>query len=345
MGFYSSCGSLVFIQKFSALPNVCIYNDLLPIHFVQTSKSFALSILSPLPTIVIIHYQNLSATMKLESSGLPVRMPGSLLISRWKDKKPQSSGFETLPGEIRNQIFEYYIQTALRPTKPASRSTKSPSRCLELSILPRWHGPVRVCMHGIDPLPLMFVNKRTLHELASVVYSRVEVLRIGGYILQSPKDDPTLRWNLIHPLLRNPYISRLMRSVKITLPTIRDDIHRKYCDIRGFHNTGFRDENMSSDFQPVLSVIPGLVECLENFLVLSSLEISITAESVRPPDFDPILPLYDLCGPRTTVVFVDHLKPLGWLYRNVRSPWSERWDIAWQSCLIRNGRQSETNFG
>lgn len=214
---------------------------------------------------------------------------------------------------------------------------------MELSILPRWHGSVRIRMAGIGPVGLLFVNKRIHDELLSIIYSQVGTLRIGGYILQHP-DDPLLRWELIHPFLTNPYMLQYMTNIKLKLPSTRDDVQRRNCSLRGFSVTGFKENKRAPRCAAILSVVPSLIRSLRRFEALVDLEITVTAEMTSPPDFEPLLPLYDLCGKRTTVVFVDPTEHFGVNFLSSWWQWTERWDVAWKDCLIRNGRKHDGNF-
>ena len=245
------------------------------------------------------------------------------------------SSFERLPGEIRNHIFELCIQSALRPSSKLCAT--------ELSILPRWHGTVRARMTGIGPMGFLFVKKCIYEELLSMIYSQIGTLRIGGYILQHPGDQ-LLRWELLYSVLMNPYTVRYLKSVKVKLPSIRDDIQRRNDSLRGFSITGFIGARSPPRCEAILAVVPGLVKCLEKFESLVDLEITVTVEMASPPDFDPLLPLYDLCGKHTTVVFIDYSENIRNNFISDRSYWAESWDIAWKDCLIRNGRRRTENL-
>ena len=256
-----------------------------------------------------------------------------------KELDSNISLFEALPGEIRNQIFEYYIKNALKPTKIASWSTARAAKCLELSILPQWHGPARMRISGIGPLGLLFVNKHVLAELGSLIYSKIDDVRIGGYILQYRDDDPRIPFGRLYPLLLNRQICQFTRCVSLKLPSTREDLHRRNDSLRGFSVTGFQSRlrlQDSPNLGSIMAVIPGLVECLKTFELLESLEITITVEMTSPPDFEPLFPLYDLCGNRTTVVFIDPTQCFGIDFRTTWWQWTERWDKSWRDCLVRH---------
>jgi hypothetical protein len=256
-----------------------------------------------------------------------------------KDQKSQFSLFDQLPGEIRNQIFEYCVQNASKPIKGARWLTnQTQTKDRELSIQPRWNGPVRIRMSGIGSLPLIWVNKRTNYELASLVYSKVESVRIGGYILRHPNENPTLIFNQINATLMNPHIRQFAQNIKLKLPSTREDLHRMSDSLRGFSITGFLDRDRLPNFEAVFSVIPTLVETLKLFESLETLEIVITVEMTSPPDFEPLLPLYDLCGNRSGTVFVSPYDGNARYFRTPWWQWTERWDMAWKDCLVRNRR-------
>jgi hypothetical protein len=82
-----------------------------------------------------------------------------------------------------------------------------------------------------------------------------------------------------------------------------------------------------------MSVVPRLVDCLQTFSRLESLEITIVVEKRDPPDFRALFPLCDLCGNRTTVVFIDPTIYYGVDFRTSWSQWIEKWDTAWKGCL------------
>lgn len=112
--------------------------------------------------------------------------------------------------------------------------------------------------------------------------------------------------------------------------------------MRGFNVTGFKENKTPPRCEAIMSVVPGLVRSFQKFEALVDLEITITVEMTSPPNFDPLLPLYDLCGKRTTVVFVD--PTIGINFQHSWRQWTERWDIAWKDCLIQNGRKRDCNY-
>ena len=226
-----------------------------------------------------------------------------------------------------------------------TRAVTEKEKKMDLSILPRWQGPVRVRVNGIGPLGLLFVNKRIHGELLSTIYSQSGTIQLGGYILQHP-DDSLSRWKLIYPLLTHPYMLRYMTTVKIKLPTIRADLQRLHDSMRGFSVSGFRSAKISPQpkFETIMSVVPELIGCLEKFERLVNLQITIVAEKGDPPNFEPLLPLYDICGTKTTVVFVDITGSSGGNLSIFLPRPTDNWDIAWKDCLIQNGRYRDCNF-
>ncbi|KAG0652517.1 hypothetical protein D0Z07_0633 [Hyphodiscus hymeniophilus] len=152
------------------------------------------------------------------------------------------------------------------------------------------------------------------------------------------------RWELLYPLLMDPYLFRYIKNIKLKLPSSRDDIQRRYDSMRGFSMTGFIGNRKPPRCDVIMSVVPGLVHCLQKFGSLVEHEVTITVEVTKPPDFEPLLPLYDICGKRTTVLFVDPTGHFGLNFRNSWWQWVESWDIAWKDGLIRNERKRDGNF-
>jgi hypothetical protein len=74
---------------------------------------------------------------------------------------------------------------------------------------------------GIGPLPLLFVNKQIYKEVSSLVYSMLESVSIGGYLIQRPDEDPNVRWSVAYTLLRNqPSLLKYTKKVNIFMPTV-----------------------------------------------------------------------------------------------------------------------------
>jgi hypothetical protein len=138
-----------------------------------------------------------------------------------------------LPGEIRNQIFEICIQEAMRSRKARIsqrlQQILSPSKTtyLNVAVSPRWHGPGVMRVNGIGPLPLLFVNKQIYQEISSLVFSKLETVSIGGYLIQRPHEDPNIRWAVAYSLLnRQPSLLKFTRKIEIHLPTVSLSIIR-----------------------------------------------------------------------------------------------------------------------
>jgi len=56
-------------------------------------------------------------------------------------------------------------------------------------------------MTGVAPLSLLFLNKKFYNEVSSLVYSRIDEVSIGGYLLQYQQEDPSVRWSKAYDLL------------------------------------------------------------------------------------------------------------------------------------------------
>jgi len=180
-------------------------------------------------------------------------------------------------------------------------------------------------MNDIGSIPLLFVNKQVYEELSSLIYSRVDSVCIGGYILQYRNEDPSARWNCAYSLVRKqPNLQKFTREVTIRLPSAREDLLRAHWKSLGFKSP----ENRSICDAWVL--IPDLEEFLRQFKSLRSLKIVVTVESREPPDFERLLSLYDICGKGTTIVFSAPTP--------VWDLWTADWASAWNNCLLGSER-------
>lgn len=92
-------------------------------------------------------------------------------------------------------------------------------------------------------------------------------------------------------------------------------------------------------------MIPSLVEFLKKFEYLSVLNIVIAVDGNRAPDFEPILPLLDLCKTKVFVIFKGPEilgTPQGW-----ENSWPIEWDIEWNKWLLvkRGDKYSASTVG
>jgi len=143
--------------------------------------------------------------------------------STQKPNRPILVRLETLPGEIRNHIFEICIYNAIKTPKEVRgwphRSPKPSS--FTLSVFPRWSGPGVMHTNGIGPLPLLFVNKQIYKEVSSLVYSMLDSVSIGGYLIQRPDEDPNIRWSVAYSILKKqPSLLKYTKKVTIHMPTV-----------------------------------------------------------------------------------------------------------------------------
>ncbi|KAG9238492.1 hypothetical protein BJ875DRAFT_40312 [Amylocarpus encephaloides] len=228
---------------------------------------------------------------------------------------------ERLPGEIRNHIFGICLQHTF--INGVSNVT--------ISAFPRWSGPGVMRLAGLGPLSLLFTNKQIHSELLSLVYSQVDQVVIGGYIIQHPDEDPNARWQIAYSMLdKQPLIMKLAESVKIHMPCLRLDLHRGFCQ-----SLSFQAPKQSAKTYNMWAVVPGLERYLRKLPKLSAIVIVITVEEGPAPDFGGLLPLYDICGRRTAVNFIMHQG----LWAASKSVWSSAWD----NCLQDNGRLDGLN--
>jgi hypothetical protein len=246
-----------------------------------------------------------------------------------RSPKASSYSLDYLPGEIRNQIFDLCIIDAVKVSKV--NEIVREEEALTISVLPRWQGPGRFRMNGIGPLPLLFVNKKTHSELSSLVYSMISQVSIGGYIMQYRDEDPNIRWNVAHSLIQQrPNIPAYVKRVKVSLPYVRNDLFDGYWGSLGVTSP----REVPTKYDP-WAIVPGLEQFLRTFRVLETLTIVITADKRTAPDFEKLLPLYDLCGGKTVVEMV-MMSPHNSAPRI--STWLPLWENAWIECLIKNGR-------
>ncbi|KAF4629949.1 hypothetical protein G7Y89_g8192 [Cudoniella acicularis] len=246
-------------------------------------------------------------------------------------KKPMSILLETLPGEIRNAIFEMCIVAALKQPNTSKTSslvsTEIPkTRNVTVSIFPRWHDPIFMRTEGLGPLPLLFVNKQIYKELSYLIYSNLDQVSIGGYPLNFPNENPNHRWALVYSRLEKlPGVLKRTRKVKVSMPYFHVNLHRGYWISLRLPPPKISTKNINP-----WKVVPGLQAFLSTFEALTDLEIRVTVEDRPPPDFEGLLPIYDMCGQRTAVVLGD---PLGrW------NPSVGTWNVAWENCLRKTGR-------
>jgi hypothetical protein len=186
-------------------------------------------------------------------------------------------------------------------------------------------------MNGIGLLPLLFVNKKTYYELSSLVYARISQASIGGYIIQYRDEDPNVRWKVAYSLIQQrPNILAYVKNVKVSLPYVRNDLFDGYWRSLGLQNP----REVSTKCDP-WAIVCGLEQFLRTFRALETLTIVITADRRTTPDFEKLLPLYDLCGGKTVVEMV-MLSPQNGVPRIWT--WLPVWENAWIDCLIKNGR-------
>jgi hypothetical protein len=215
-------------------------------------------------------------------------------------QKPINQFLVKLPGEIRNKIYELCILSALKETNKSrpifnSHTTivpAGPLSGLQYVALPRWSGPGLLRLEGIGALPCLFTNKQIYREISSLLHSMVQNVSIGGYVLQCPGEDPSVRWECAYSLMRNRAdILQFVKRVTVMLPCIREGVFRGRWSEFSLKDPGTRVES-----EPWL-MLPGLTAFLRTFKSLQTLKIVMTADKSNPPDFEQLLPLYDVRSP------------------------------------------------
>jgi hypothetical protein len=245
----------------------------------------------------------------------------------------------TLPGELRNHIYTHCILSSLKTPKTYSLQFTSipdnvpadPRSALKITAFPRWSGPGRLRLEGIGALPILFVNKQVHKEVLSLLYSMIQNVSIGGYVLQYPGEDPGPRWECAYTLLKGrPDLLQFVPQVTVMLPYVREGVFRGQWSDLYMKDPGIRVQ--SRPWQ----MVPGLVTFLQTFKSLTTLKVIITADGNEPPDFEELLGLYDICGHGTAIEVVAQHSVASWAAR--ASPWASTWTNAWAEVLIKNGR-------
>lgn len=80
------------------------------------------------------------------------------------------------------------------------------------------------------------------------------------------------------------------------------------------------------------AVVPGLTNFLRSFEQLEAVEIVVTVEPKEAPDFEGLLPLYDLHVKQVAVEFASFIAP------GISILPVSLWKLAWEQCLQRSGR-------
>jgi hypothetical protein len=249
-----------------------------------------------------------------------------------------SPSLTTLPGELRNVIFNLCINHALsHPKVPASLP-------LTVSISPRRRGPEHLTLSNIGPLPLLLVNKQLFAEVSSLIYARAEHVSFGPGISQFLDDDPVERWVAAYSLLEaRPDIQRLAKSITISLPRTPNFEHLKiYASLRklpvpdpaySFSLPILRSESFSSFLQRF--------ESLENVTVKM-----VNVVDDGPPKYEGFLGLWRIFGGRLRLEMKYEVSYGTWEW--ARGPifqdwngWQEGWRSYVKELEQKNGSSEE----
>jgi hypothetical protein len=270
---------------------------------------------------------------RLRSRITPVDPSRSREIHNVRKSPPQFSQFLILPGEIRNQIYDILVVSSLdRKSGPNSfRRQRNERVKFSITALPRWTGSPLVRFADIDPLPILFTSRQVYHEVSTLLYSRVDTLTLGGYVLQNRDENPTVRWqSMFEALERRPGLVNAVRGVTVRLPSAREDLLKGYWLSLGLLTP--RDK-----VEPVhlMSGIPSLVAFLQKFQALEKMKIVVTVEERDPPIFEQLLALWDICGSNTEMDFVVSIWD-----RSTSTAWMQKWTDTWVWFLRAKGRRS-----
>ncbi|PMD29979.1 hypothetical protein L207DRAFT_520610 [Hyaloscypha variabilis F] len=232
----------------------------------------------------------------------------------------------TLPGELRNEIFNLCITQAL--THPQYRST-SPFTGTVFSRHPNT-GYLKLS-HVVNPLPLVLVNRQTCIEVFSLLYARVERIELGDGVSVWLDDDAVERFNFAYQILeRAGCVMKMVKSIEIVLPRTPCFQHVKtYAALMKMELK--KGERKSS----AVGILRGLDVFLRRFGRLESVKIVLTAELKDwPPAYEEFLGVWGVVGGNLTVDYKTRMNQWGtggrasavdMMHRDWRA-WKDRWE-------------------
>ncbi|KAL5315361.1 hypothetical protein ACEPPN_016228 [Leptodophora sp. 'Broadleaf-Isolate-01'] len=255
--------------------------------------------------------------------------------------------FDTLPGEIRNQIFALCIWHAL--SHPNADKSNWPDTRPPFS---QWHPPPRkwltaavyspssdtgyLKLSGIGSLPVLLVNKQTYAEVSSLVFALVDSVSIGASMPQYLDENPIQSWISAYSLVEErPDLQKLVKHAKIILPRTRGELLiRAYESCRGIHRPQTPRKNNA------WPNIPSLHKFLGKFESLESLTIVLIADTQEAPDFKTLLPLWRKFGDRLTMKFKERAIETHIHSFHTYDQFSSSWNDAWERCLAEQRNDS-----
>lgn len=219
----------------------------------------------------------------------------------------QPPSLTTLPGELRNQIFNLCIDDALTPplASPLTATIFSPSQESGHLILSNNRGP----------LPLLFTSKSIFSEVLSLTYARVHTLEIGRDIKVWLDEDAISRWDHGFKIAAaRPEIFKSVRNIEVTMPrTPPFKLASTYAGLRQLPK-GSCGKNAA------VAVLPSLEEFLKKFEKVEKVKVVFVAqlgerhlvfgkikgflgkiEGGKPPEYESLGGLWRVLGERLSL--------------------------------------------
>jgi hypothetical protein len=239
--------------------------------------------------------------------------------------KSQSRFLNQIPLEIRNSIYQLYIE-GVGQSRFTDKPLQTDWKLFGLSIIPRLYDPPLLRIDGYGLLPLRQTCRQIYQELAHQVSFNVDTVRIGSYNFEHKEKDPLVHWRTAYSLLEShPGLRLSVTNVIVRMPAMRDEMMR-----HSQLSVGHVNSNILRQFdEKFAAVVPGLKQCLQKFAILQWLTIIITVEKRQAPDFDPLLGLHDILGKAGTRI---KMCPPSAGLRSYDS-WVSEWEDAFNICL------------
>ncbi|KAE9371816.1 hypothetical protein N431DRAFT_28820 [Stipitochalara longipes BDJ] len=246
----------------------------------------------------------------------------------------------TLPGELRNAIFNLCIDHAF--TNPKYRSVT----CFTGTVVSRHSKTGYLKLSDIGPLPLILANRQTCAEVFSLLYARLERVEIGDGVSVWLDDDVVERFSFAYQILeRAGCAMKVAKSIEIVLPrTPHFQLVKTYASLRKLKlKKGERKSNAAA-------ILRGLDMFLRKFERLEKVRILVTADLKNwPPAYVEFLALWGIFGRALDVEFT--MRMAGWggggranmvdvMQRDWRA-WRDGWEIYVRELEGRGAREVE----
>jgi len=170
-------------------------------------------------------------------------------------------------------------------------------------------------------LPLLFTNKQIYNEISTLIYSRIDNITIGGYIMQYPAEDLTSLWDNLYTALEIlPGLLKYTKTVTVKLPSVREDLFSGHFMSLGLIR--LQPRALASSQSRVWGVIPSLLSFLRKFERLETLKILMTVEGRLPPDLELLLGFYDVGSGKVPEIYFE-------------GEGRQKWVDKWNECITR----------